>query len=325
MASEYTPNYNLDKYVGTDKPNLRDQYNSAMDKIDAQFVVIGNERTETTNQISAINANMTQLGARVTETEGDITNLQGQIGGADTNMTQLGERVTKTEGDIAKLQGQIGSGDTTLAKVKETAENALSLAQANGGDIAANDAEIAQLQTDVQGKAPTSHASSTTEYGGATSTSYGHVKAVDNFRTITNDPSSVLSATGAFRLYGNVRTLADAIMGSIEITPCGEGATSSVKANAFAGMNVCVCTVNGAPVICGISRTGSGSTISGVGVESVSGQNVQLRAVSIEYTSGANQIQFHSSRISITASGISTTAGGGTLMSIYGGCKAVGL
>lgn len=297
MASEYTPNYNLDKYVGTDKPNLRDQYNSAMDKIDAQFVVIENGRTETTNQISAINTNMTQLGARVTKTEGDITKLQGQIGGADT----------------------------TLAKVKETAENALALAQTNEGDIATNDAEIAQLQKDVQGRAPTSHASSTTEYGGGTSTNYGHVKAVDNFRTNPDDPSSVLSSAGAFRLYGNDKSLADAIMRTIRITPCTEGATSSVEANAFTGVNVCVCNVNATPVICGVSRTGSGSTISGVGVESVSGQSIQLRAVSIKFTSGNNQIQFNSTRISITASGISTTTGGGTLTSIYGGCKAIGL
>lgn len=39
MASDYTTNFNLDKYVGTDKPNLRDQYNSAMDKIDAQLKI----------------------------------------------------------------------------------------------------------------------------------------------------------------------------------------------------------------------------------------------------------------------------------------------
>lgn len=37
MASEYTSYYNLDKYVSSDKPNLRDQYNAAMDKIDAQM------------------------------------------------------------------------------------------------------------------------------------------------------------------------------------------------------------------------------------------------------------------------------------------------
>ena len=107
MASEYTPNYNLDKYVGTDKPNLRDQYNSAMDKIDAQFVVIENDHTETNNQISAIN----------------------------TNMTQLGERVTSAEGKVTAVEGQIGQTNTELATVKQTAENANSQANTNASAI----------------------------------------------------------------------------------------------------------------------------------------------------------------------------------------------
>lgn len=107
MASEYTPNYNLDKYVGTDKPNLRDQYNSAMDKIDAQFVVIENDHTDTNNHISAIN----------------------------TNMTQLGERVTTAEGKVTAVEGQIGQTNTELADVKQTAENANSQANTNATAI----------------------------------------------------------------------------------------------------------------------------------------------------------------------------------------------
>lgn len=45
MAADYTTNYNLDKYTANDKPNLRDQYNSAMDKIDAQLLVASNDAT----------------------------------------------------------------------------------------------------------------------------------------------------------------------------------------------------------------------------------------------------------------------------------------
>lgn len=37
MASEYTPNYHLDLYTDNDKPNLRDQYNAAMRKIDREL------------------------------------------------------------------------------------------------------------------------------------------------------------------------------------------------------------------------------------------------------------------------------------------------
>lgn len=126
MASEYTPNYNLDKYVGTDKPNLRDQYNSAMDKIDAQFVVIENDHTETGNQISAIN----------------------------TNMTQLGERVTTAEGNVTAVEGQIEQTNTALAEVKTKANDAMSLATTNESDIATLDSEMVQVQqgvTNLQG------------------------------------------------------------------------------------------------------------------------------------------------------------------------------
>lgn len=121
MASEYTPNYNLDKYVGTDKPNLRDQYNSAMDKIDAQFVVIENDHTETNNQISAIN----------------------------TNMTQLGERVTAAEGKVTEVEGQIGQTNTELAAVKQTADNANSQANTNATAIEGINTNLAAVQGNV--------------------------------------------------------------------------------------------------------------------------------------------------------------------------------
>lgn len=127
MASEYTPNYNLDKYVGTDKPNLRDQYNSAMDKIDAQFVVIENDHTETNNQISAIN----------------------------TNMTQLGVRVTAAEGKVTEVEGQISQTNTELAAVKQTAENANSQANTNATAIEGINTQLGTVQqgvSDLQGK-----------------------------------------------------------------------------------------------------------------------------------------------------------------------------
>lgn len=51
----YTTHYQLDKYEGTDRPNLRDQYNSAMDKIDAElFSQAGNVTAEATARQQAI-------------------------------------------------------------------------------------------------------------------------------------------------------------------------------------------------------------------------------------------------------------------------------
>ena len=67
----YTQNYNLDKYEGTDKPNLRDQYNSAMEKIDSALKTIDQKASQpatpytgvtpvqvTGTQISVMNASV---------------------------------------------------------------------------------------------------------------------------------------------------------------------------------------------------------------------------------------------------------------------------
>lgn len=62
----YTTNYNLDKYEGTDSPNLTDQYNGAMDKIDAQMLT--NAQSAQTAQTAAANAMSTAQTAQTAAT-----------------------------------------------------------------------------------------------------------------------------------------------------------------------------------------------------------------------------------------------------------------
>jgi hypothetical protein len=99
----YTPNYNLDKYEGTDKPNLRDQYNSAMDKIDTELKDLADTDVQTST---------------------NVLNLQNRMNTAESNITNLQE--------IAASHTQ------QIANNKTTADHALSLAQTNESDIASN-------------------------------------------------------------------------------------------------------------------------------------------------------------------------------------------
>ena len=70
MASEYTTHYNLDLYTDTDKPNLRDQYNGAMNKIDSQLNTFSNNMvivTDAANQAKEkANTNATEIADEVT-------------------------------------------------------------------------------------------------------------------------------------------------------------------------------------------------------------------------------------------------------------------
>ena len=179
MATEYTPNYNLDLYAGTDKPNLRDQYNAAMGKIDTQMKA---------------NAD-------------GVTN-------ANANVTAMQTQVTKNKDDIAELESTVGTHGTQITAAQGTADDALSLAQTNEGDIAGVETDVTQLKTqmgtansdidelqsqmstangdisridgEVDGKAPTDHSSTQSTYGLGNGTEYGHVKLMDQTSSSTD-------------------------------------------------------------------------------------------------------------------------------------------
>ena len=96
MATEYTQNYNLDLYAGTDKPNLRDQYNAAMGKVDA--AIMGNA-----NAISATNTAVANLTTRVSNDEKDITGLRDDI---DQLETTVGGKAPTMHAVTANTYGQ---------------------------------------------------------------------------------------------------------------------------------------------------------------------------------------------------------------------------
>lgn len=163
MATEYTPNYNLDLYASADKPNLRDQYNAAMGKIDTQMKA---------------NAN-------------GITNANANVGTLQTQMRQV-------QGEVTALESTVETHGTQIAGVQKTANDALSLAQTNKSSIADTQSDVASLTsrvTTVEGtanknkadvasldtrKAPTNHASTANTYGQGSSTNFGHLKVVDS-------------------------------------------------------------------------------------------------------------------------------------------------
>lgn len=145
MATEYTPNYNLDLYASADKPNLRDQYNAAMGKIDTQMK----------------------------KSADDVTN-------ANANVLTLQTQMTEAQKGISALESAVETHGTQITDVQKTADDALSLAKTNEGNITEAQNDIDGLQTAVDGKAPTDHASTANTYGQGSSTNFGHLKVADS-------------------------------------------------------------------------------------------------------------------------------------------------
>lgn len=187
MATEYTPNYNLDLYASADKPNLRDQYNAAMGKIDTQM-------KKSADDVTNANANVLTLQTQVTEAQKDISALESTVKTHGTQITAVQKNandalsLAKTnESGIADMQADVTSltGRVTAvegaAKKNETGIASLDTRMdAAEGDITEAQNGIGRLQTAVNGKAPTNHASTANTYGQGSSTNFGHLKVADS-------------------------------------------------------------------------------------------------------------------------------------------------
>lgn len=187
MATEYTPNYNLDLYASADKPNLRDQYNAAMGKIDTQM-------KKSAEDVTNANANVLTLQTQMTEAQKDISALESTVETHGTQITDVQKTaddalslaktnesdIEDTQADVTSLTGRVTAVEGA-AKKNETGIASLDTRMdAAEGNITEAQNDISGLQTAVDGKAPTNHASTANTYGQGSSTNFGHLKVADS-------------------------------------------------------------------------------------------------------------------------------------------------
>ena len=84
MATEYTTHYNLDLYTDTDKPNLRDQYNGAMNKIDSQLNTLSNNIVVVTEAANQTKEKADAASDSAAANAQSIATLQSKVSGIDT-------------------------------------------------------------------------------------------------------------------------------------------------------------------------------------------------------------------------------------------------
>lgn len=237
MATEYTSNYNLDLYASADKPNLRDQYNAAMRKIDAGMKGIGDKADAATSNVNAMNETIAQVRKDMDKVKEDSTSIVEKADNAQNLASQANTTANEASNKIAAIES--------------IANNALSLANTNKANIAANETDIEDMKkkiatntssvTSLNGRvtalennggssgggggatgeyAPVRHAAATTQYGGANSTQYGHVKLSDDYTN--NSQSSSSTAATPYALKSAVDYLSNEIstkLGEQESTP----------------------------------------------------------------------------------------------------------
>lgn len=196
MATEYTPNYNLDLYASADKPNLRDQYNAAMGKIDTQM-------KKSADDVTNANANVLTMQTQMTEAQKDISKLESTVDTHGTRITDVQKtagdalslaktnksNIANTQADVTSLTGRVTAVEGTANKNTTDIKSIGTRVGVAEGNITEAQNDIDGLQTAVNGKAPTNHASTGNAYGQGSPTNFGHVK-------VTNTVGATDASTG---------------------------------------------------------------------------------------------------------------------------------
>lgn len=180
MGTEYTPNYNLDLYASADKPNLRDQYNAAMGKIDTQMKKSADDVTNANANVLTLQTQMTEAHKDIAELGTEITNVQKTANDA-LSLAQTNEsEIETTQGTVTSLTSRVVAVEGTANKNKTDIASIDTRVGVAEGNITEAQNDIDGLQTAVDGKAPTNHASTANTYGQGSSTNFGHLKVVDS-------------------------------------------------------------------------------------------------------------------------------------------------
>lgn len=196
MATDYTPNYNLDLYASTDKPNLRDQYNAAMGKIDTQMKVNADATTNANANVGTLQTQMKQVQGDVSALESTVETHGTQITGVQKTADDALSLAQTNESDIADTQSDVTSLTSRVATVEGTANQNKTDIASLGTRMGIAESNITQAQQDISGKAPTNHASAANTYGQGSSTNFGHVKVTDTVGSTAASTGTAASPVG---------------------------------------------------------------------------------------------------------------------------------
>lgn len=203
MATEYTPNYNLDLYASADKPNLRDQYNAAMGKIDTQM-------KKSADDVTNANANVLTLQTQMTEAQKDIAELESTVDTHGTQITAVQKTaddalslaqtnesgIADTQADVKSLTGRVTAVEGTANKNKTDIDSLDTRMGEAEGNITEAQNDIDGLQSTVSQKAPINHASTANTYGQGSPTNFGHLKVTDTAGSTAANTGTAASPAG---------------------------------------------------------------------------------------------------------------------------------
>ena len=148
--TDYTTNFNLEKYQTGDAANLNDQYNASMDIIDENLYKIntnantaGGKATQALETAQNNNKNLTALGVTDTETATQLkTKIDNTAETAQNNKSNLNALGVNSVDDATNLKNKINKNSQDISKNSQDISK-------NSQDISKNSQAISTINTTI--------------------------------------------------------------------------------------------------------------------------------------------------------------------------------
>lgn len=132
-STNKTTYYDLNQYIGTDKPTYLGDYNSDMSKIDAGIHEV-QETATTSNQTAGAAEAKASTALESTKTNStDIKNLQSSVAGISASNVTRDANITKAQGDATKANDSALEAKQSVSNLALTVKSWEKIAEGSSG------------------------------------------------------------------------------------------------------------------------------------------------------------------------------------------------
>lgn len=165
-----TPHYNLPQYIGTDKPTMLGDFNSAMEVIDAQMYKNSQSAQESVASVAGLQTKVDTLTTSVTNANANVSQLEQQSTTLENNVQTVSTNANSALSDAQSAQQAANNANTTATSASTTASQAASQSSANAASIQELDARVTALEGGNTGSGKCTFKIKATQSGSASAT-----------------------------------------------------------------------------------------------------------------------------------------------------------
>lgn len=186
------------------------------------------EATDLPNLLDQYNAFADGADSQIYAMNTTVQGAQSAAQNASQAAQAASDKAESVESEFSSLEGLVGTSTGTGTVFEQ---------------LATLNSEVSGFDSAIEGKAPTNHASTTTQYGAASTSNYGHIKLATSIES--GDSASAVTATQVRTYVGDMRADITAAQNAAESAQSAATSAASDASTALTRANSAYNAING--------------------------------------------------------------------------------